>query len=620
MMMNKEREHLGMSKVTSDQNIMYDGSTMKVVSFACLIIVLAVVFTGSISYFITRNAVVDKLKSRDLVYIIESATAKIDGRIARARETSLLLARDSAVNEWVLSGEKNEQLGKYAKDKLTDMAQSYDYVNSFIVSAVTGNYWAEEGRLLQRMSENNADDYWFYETLKSDKAVSLNIDYNIGRDNTYVFLNALIGDLKHPSGIAGVGLSLADIAKEFTEYKFGESSALWLVDGKGKIHLADSVEQNGKYLNDFMPASVADQIIADTNSQQTQPQILEYVNAAGETVDLAYKRTESTDWKVVLQIKRSESIAVLKTIKLNTAIASFIAVLMITLVFYLVSRRIANPLKRALLLTQKMEQQVKARTSELAESNEKIMDSIEYARLLQESILPTSEELEDALGSYFVLWQPRDIVGGDFFWVRRVSEEKSLVALVDCTGHGVPGAFMTMAVNSALKHIVEQNYTEPAQILSELNLQMKQILHRNHQKSFNDDGLDIAICAIEGHSRLSFAGAKLSLYVRRDQEIHTIPGDHKSIGYKASPETLTFTSQSWDIEAGDQFYLVTDGYIDQNGGKKNYSFGKKNFITEILAQREAVACQAAHFETVLRNYMADESQRDDITLLGFSIR
>jgi serine phosphatase RsbU (regulator of sigma subunit) len=267
-----------------------------------------------------------------------------------------------------------------------------------------------------------------------------------------------------------------------------------------------------------------------------------------------------------------------------------------------------------------MEQQVKARTSELAESNEKIMDSIEYARLLQESILPTSEELEDVLGFYFVLWRPRDIVGGDFFWVRRVSEEKSLVALVDCTGHGVPGAFMTMAVNSALKHIVEQNHTEPAQILSELNLQMKQILHRNHQQSFRDDGLDIAICAIEGHSRLSFAGAKLSLYVRRDQEIHTIPGDHKSIGYKASPETLTFTSQSWDIEAGDQFYLVTDGYIDQNGGKKNYSFGKKNFTTEILAQQEAVACQAAHFETVLRNYMADESQRDDITLLGFSIR
>ncbi|MBP2630041.1 MAG: protein serine/threonine phosphatase [Firmicutes bacterium] len=606
-------------KITNPQNFMYDGSTMKVVIFACLIIILAVVFTGSISYFITRNAVVDKLKSRDLVYIIESATAKIDGRIARARETSLLLARDSAVNAWVLSAEKDEQLGNYSKDKLTDMAQNYDYVNSFIVSAITGNYWAEEGKLLQNMSEQNEVDRWFYETLNSGNMVSLNIDYNIGRNNTYVFLNALMGDVKHPIGIAGVGLSLADIAREFTEYKFGENSALWLVDGKGKIHLADSVEENGKYLNDFMPAAVAEQIIADTNSEQTQPQILEYVNAAGETVDLAYKTTKSTDWKVVLQINRSESIAVLRTIKINTAIASLIAVLMITLVFYLVSRRIANPLKRALILTQKMEQQVKERTKELAESNEKIMDSIEYARMLQESILPASEELKDILGSYFVLWRPRDIVGGDFFWVRRLSQEKSLVALVDCTGHGVPGAFMTMAVNSALKHIVEQNYTEPAEILAELNLQVKQTLHRNRQESFSDDGLDIAICSIEGDSQLNFAGAKLSLYIRRGEEIHIVRGNHTSIGYKASPEDLTFTSHSWDIEAGDQFYLTTDGYLDQNGGEKDYSFGRKKFLTEILAQQEEISRQGEQFEAALENYMADEAQRDDITLLGFSI-
>jgi len=615
MMMNKGQG----KKITNPQNFMYDGSTMKVVIFACLIIILAVVFTGSISYFITRNAVVDKLKSRDLVYIIESATAKIDGRIARARETSLLLARDSAVNAWVLSAEKDEQLGNYSKDKLTDMAQNYDYVNSFIVSAITGNYWAEEGKLLQNMSEQNEVDRWFYETLNSGNMVSLNIDYNIGRNNTYVFLNALMGDVKHPIGIAGVGLSLADIAREFTEYKFGENSALWLVDGKGKIHLADSVEENGKYLNDFMPAAVAEQIIADTNSEQTQPQILEYVNAAGETVDLAYKTTKSTDWKVVLQINRSESIAVLRTIKINTAIASLIAVLMITLVFYLVSRRIANPLKRALILTQKMEQQVKERTKELAESNEKIMDSIEYARMLQESILPASEELKDILGSYFVLWRPRDIVGGDFFWVRRLSQEKSLVALVDCTGHGVPGAFMTMAVNSALKHIVEQNYTEPAEILAELNLQVKQTLHRNRQESFSDDGLDIAICSIEGDSQLNFAGAKLSLYIRRGEEIHIVRGNHTSIGYKASPEDLTFTSHSWDIEAGDQFYLTTDGYLDQNGGEKDYSFGRKKFLTEILAQQEEISRQGEQFEAALENYMADEAQRDDITLLGFSI-
>lgn len=601
------------------RGIIHDRGTVKVVVFACFIIVLAVVLTGGISYFITRNAVVDKLKSRDLIYIIESISSKIDGRVERAKETSLILAKDPAIIQWVVSGEKDEQLGEYSKAKINEIAQNYDYANSFIVSAVTRHYWAEGSKLIQIMSETDPNAKWFYDGLKSRKAVDLTIDYNSARQDTYVFINALVGDLEHPVAITGVGLSLKEIAREFQRYKFGERSSLWLVDSKGKIHLSDDFSHNGRYLNDFVPTGVVSQVIQGKDEPSSLPQVIEYVDSQGETVDLAYQSTKSTDWKVVFQIPRSESIAILGSIKLNTEIASLVALVLMTFIFYIVSRRIADPLKRALLLTQEMEKQVSERTRELAEKNQRIVDSIDYAKRLQESILPTAEELQVILGNYFILWKPRDTVGGDFYWVRRIDDDRRLVVLADCTGHGVPGAFMTMAVNSILNHIVDQDHTEPADILAELNRRMKATLHRNDQCRLADDGLDMAVCCIEKNKKLVFAGAKIPLYIKRGNQVHLIKGDKRSIGYRRSSNDLEFTSHSWELEPQDRFYLATDGYIDQNGGTNDYPIGRKKLIQAILEQgSRPMSEQQQAFEVMLSNYMGNESQRDDITLLGFS--
>lgn len=238
------------------RDIIYDRGTMKVIVLACFVILLAVALTGAISYFITKNILVDKLKSRDLVYILESISAKIDGRIERAKETSLLLAKDPAVLEWIKGDEKDARLGAYAKAKLDDLALSYDYANSFVVSARTNHYWAEGSKLLQIMSEANPDDRWFYDALKSGKSIELNIDYNRGRNDTFVFVNVLMGDPQNPLGVAGAGLSLQEIAREFQSYKFGQSSNLWLVDSQGKINLSDNSDDNGSNLTDFVPPDV----------------------------------------------------------------------------------------------------------------------------------------------------------------------------------------------------------------------------------------------------------------------------------------------------------------------------------------------------------------------------
>lgn len=619
--MNKKSNDRESQSSLDGKSIIYDSGTIKVVVFACVIIMLAVVLTGGISYFITRNAVVDKLKSRDLVYIIESISSKIDGRIERAKETSLVLAKDPAIIQWIVGAEKDESLGEYAKAKINEIAQDYDYANAFVVSAITNHYWAEGSKLIQVMSETNPDAKWFFDALKSDKAIDLNIDYNSARQDTFVFLNAQVRDAGRPVAVAGVGLSLKNIAQEFQRYKFGEKSNLWLVDSNGKIHLSDNFSHNGRYLNDFVPPSVFSQVIGDRDDKSSQPKIIEYMDANGETVDLAYQATKSTEWKLVFQIPRSESIAFLGNIKLNTTIASLVALLLMIFVFYIVSRRIADPLKRALLITKEMEKQVTERTRELAEKNQKILDSIDYAKRLQEAILAAPEELRSVLGEYFVLWKPRDIVGGDFYWVRRIDADRSLVALVDCTGHGVPGAFMTMAVNTILNHIVDQNYVEPADILAELNRRIKETLHRNDHCSMSDDGLDIGICRIDHSKRLTFAGAKIPLYIHRKNQVNIIKGENKSIGYRRSNNDLKFVNHNWEIQDGDRFYLTTDGYIDQNGGEKDFPLGRKRLMQAIVDHgAKELSQQEKAFEKVLNDYMGSESQRDDITIVGFSLR
>lgn len=603
-------------------SLIYDKGTIKVVAFACVVIVLAVVLTGSISYYITRSEVVEKLKTRDLVYITESISAKIDGRIERAKETSVLLAKDPAIIEWVAGEEKDERLGQYAKTKINDLANNYDYANSFIVSAVTNHYWAEGFKLIQIMSKTDPDSQWFYDALQSRTPVFLNIDFNSGRQDTFVFLDALMGDVEHPIAVTGVGLSLSEIAGEFQRYKFGEQSNLWLVDGKGKIHLSDTLSHNGSYLSSFVPQGVFQQVVEAQASTSVSPQILEYTNEHGETIDMAYQNLKSTDWKIVFQIPRRESISLLGNVKFNTAAAGLITLVLMTFVFYTISRRIADPLQRALLITAAMEKQVSDRTRELAEQNQKVMDSIDYAKRLQEAILPAAEELQAVFQDYFVLWQPRDVVGGDCYWVRRLNERESYLAVLDCTGHGVPGAFMTMAVNTVLNHLVDQGYREPDSLLAELNRQIKGMLHRNDQQQvMTDDGLDIALCRIEENRRLIFAGAKMALAIKRGHEVTLIKGENRSIGYRRSRNNLSFTGHSWEVEPGDCFYITTDGFLDQNGGDKDLPYGRKNFIRSIAAHsHQEMGIQGQALAAELAAYMGTEPQRADITVLGFTLK
>lgn len=262
--------------------------------------------------------------------------------------------------------------------------------------------------------------------------------------------------------------------------------------------------------------------------------------------------------------------------------------------------------------------------------NKSITDSLRYGKTIQQSLLPSKEKLEASLGECFVFFRPKDIVSGDFYWHTRVYN-KNIIAAVDCTGHGVPGAFMSMIGHTLLNEIVNQHkITDPAQILGFLHNNIRKVLHQSAEDgNSNDDGMDICICAIEpvenekgeDQAKVVFAGAKRPLvYIPAPyQEVKHIRGDRKSIGGLQKEEVRIFNNHELILPKNSLVYLFSDGYPDQNGTEKG-NFSTKKFEHLLLENAHLTMTEQ---QEILRRELAQHQQqaeqRDDITVIGIRI-
>ena len=206
------------------------------------------------------------------------------------------------------------------------------------------------------------------------------------------------------------------------------------------------------------------------------------------------------------------------------------------------------------------------------------MASIQYAKIIQSSLLPNMALVKTYLPNSFFIWEPKAIVGGDMIYAEAF-EDTLILAVIDCTGHGVPGAFMTMVASTSLRRITrDEGCRDPADILKRLNFLVKTSLQQDTEHAKSDDGLEAAICWFKPKENLLlFAGAKLPLYHIHYDQLMIINGDKQNLGYKKSKLDFTFTTQTIKIEEGMSFYMLTDGFVDQLGGVKRFPFGKKTF-------------------------------------------
>jgi serine phosphatase RsbU (regulator of sigma subunit)/tetratricopeptide (TPR) repeat protein len=318
---------------------------------------------------------------------------------------------------------------------------------------------------------------------------------------------------------------------------------------------------------------------------------------------------------LVKKKKNVESDIIIKNTNIQLYIAMGAGVLFLILGF-IVFRGYRNKKKanvQILLQKSKIDEQ----RAHLEQKNTEILDSINYAKRIQTAILPSEERVLGAFPNSFISYLPKDIVAGDFYWMHEL-EDSTIIAAADCTGHGVPGAMVSVVCNNALNRSVREfGITDTGKILDKT----RELVIAEFVKAASGDeikdGMDIAICNIS-KDKIQFSGANNPLWLVREGELMETKGDKQPIG--RYDHAKPFTTINMDIKSGDQIYLMSDGYIDQFGGEKGKKFKANNLKQLILNNaNSSMLMQKSIYESQFHEWKGDLEQLDDVCVIGISI-
>lgn len=315
-----------------------------------------------------------------------------------------------------------------------------------------------------------------------------------------------------------------------------------------------------------------------------------------------------------LKIKRQKSLAFFLT-----GIAALVLIIAVVLFTLYNSKKKSNKIissKNALLKERNAQITIQNKTIE--SKNRDLTDSINYAKRIQESMLTNAAELNSTLTDAFILMKPKDIVSGDFYWFGSQNDQ-FVVAAIDCTGHGVPGAFMSLLGNSYLENIIyDEITTSPEKILDKLNNSIQKALKQ--AETNNQDGMDMALCTINLKNKIvEFSGAKNPLVYIQNNEVSVIKGDRYPIG-RSHYKTVNFNKHQVKADTPTRFYMFSDGYADQFGGPDNSKFKSarlRNLLLEIHSK--PMSEQKNILDKTIEEWKGKQEQIDDILIIGFKI-
>jgi len=374
---------------------------------------------------------------------------------------------------------------------------------------------------------------------------------------------------------------------------------------KYDLHLVESRDQFISELKDFNPdVIVSDHTLPGFNSMQA----LEIARQKDADIPFILVTGNVSEDFAAACIKAGADDYILKSslIRLPTSIKNIFA------------KTVARREKEMVVA---LHEELKIAYHEIEENNKNMTDSINYAKLIQEAMLPEKAVLTNYFPNSLIIYRPKDIVSGDFYWfVER--ENKLLIAVADCTGHGVPGSLMAMIGYSLLNEIVNvKKVRQPAEILAKLNKGIRRTLKQDKIGNQRCDGMDIALCSIDRQNReMEFAGANRHLVYFRDKTLEMVRGNKLGIGGLHDESTIRFTNHKISYDEGDIIYMCTDGYADQFGGSKGRRMMTRNMI-KIL---EKSLSFGVNEQEQLLNHWLDKwqgacEQTDDILLIGIQL-
>ncbi|MFO0355724.1 MAG: tetratricopeptide repeat protein [Sphingobacteriaceae bacterium] len=319
--------------------------------------------------------------------------------------------------------------------------------------------------------------------------------------------------------------------------------------------------------------------------------------------------------KTKLELEKKDLESKNKQIAIYAALGG--CLLLLGLVFF-VFRGYKNKEKTNLALEEK--NKIITEKSKIVEEQHKdITDSIKYAERIQTAILPPDKLWQEILPQSFVFYNPKDILSGDFYWIEETKTHIFLAA-ADCTGHGVPGALVSIVNYNLLnKAVLEKELSDPAKILDQVNIWLTQALHQSYNGSHVRDGMDVAICAINKNTKvMQFAGAFNGGYLIKDGEITELVADKKPVGAFIEDDITSFTMKEYQLTGNESVYLFSDGYADQFGGPKGKKFKYKNLQNLLLSVQDlSFKDQQKRIMSNFIEWKGTYEQTDDVLVIGF---
>jgi phosphoserine phosphatase RsbU/P len=598
--------------------------------------------------------------------------------VARELALSQRLAGSEIVKQWILD-EKNPAKKTLLFKEIA--GYQHDFANKlyFLISALSGDYYLNDAKNLTKtpyseqprytLDSKNKNDGWFYGSLKNTQDFNLNVDLDVKLKITNIWFNVIVYNNQQKIGIAGTGLNLSSFLNDFS--KNAEAGVTPIItdevghiqahpDAKLIAYNTAAKTESGNTFQKLLDTD-ADRAVAENLMKQAaraSNQVLTaWVSIAGlqrlmavsydpnlhwhfmSLVDLNTARVIDPSWLLPLGVggllllvavasgfSFSANRMVLQPLQALTTSAKRVAGGQYDIALPKASDNEIGDLTRAFdtMLsevkshTNDLESKVQARTQDLSKANtglalanKNISDSIDYASLIQRSILPASLEPHG-----FALWLPRDVVGGDFYVYRQL-EQGYLFGVVDCAGHGVPGACMTMLAHALLENVLNTNdASDPAAVLKALDTSIRQAIQAQSKSIATN--MDVGLVFVDSTLRqLTFSGAKTALYVIQDGKLEVIKGGRRAVG---DTRALEVSNTSLVVGANTRCYITTDGFLDQAGGEKGFGLGEQAF-TELLAQiaLSPIAQQKALLQNALTLHQGNHPQRDDITVLGLQI-
>ncbi len=526
------------------------------------------------------------------------------------------------------------------------------------------------------MSPENPRDEWFFQTLQANAPYALNVDRSVVTGELKVWFNVQVRDGDRRLGLVGSGIGLQAFLDDFIESnKVGVESMVLDAFGSILVHpnqnlvTLNAETARGRslstnilgLLDDLSAASAVRQAMAESRDSPGSVATVR-VTLDGAPRLLALSWIPELQWFVASAVDLSTA-QVVEVRPLLPAIGLFLVLVLLLIGggAWLVEKRVLKPLRQlrrsaqALAAgqydaplplhrqdeigelsaafgamaqkvrshTSELENRVRERTRDLEQANrdmaaahKKIDDSIDYASLIQRAILP-HRQLVSAMGErHAVLWRPRDVVGGDFY-VYRADDHGCLFGVVDCAGHGVPGALMTMLAHAAIDQALgSTGLADPAAALARTDAIVRSMLKEEDDAHALATNMDIGLAYVDLKRRkVHYSGAKIALYYCDGEDVHEVKAARRAIGDKRVGE---YHNTSIDLRSGRTFYMTTDGFLDQAGGDQGYGFGNSRFASMIREHaRRPLAEQGEAFSLALARYQGEFPQRDDITMLCF---